>query len=418
MPPASSCRSQLEHALISLALKSEGQLLTDLTVLIDSSMTYETRHYHTLGHAMMVADSGDALDVLIGLCHDIAQVDVDGGLPAAAGKWLTGLVRSDDGIHFTLVDNAQTRADRAFEIVRAIFNLQPGQRLPDFGGKNEFLSAMAACKILERVVDPSTIAALAVGIEATIPFRKDSDEIAHRILATLEDIDRRYGIGFSNEQSRKHLRRAIGVANRDVCSFASENLLAFLDDTWNLMREGSVDLRRDRPVKIATYRFIIQKMTRFLGSLRAENIFRCFDHEPSTRQFQDLLSSTSDNLSIISAVMQTKLLAVALVEAATAEPSTAYLGHRITSRSTTPRSITHARTAESILAVGKNSSSEFDIDRSALSHRVISMMSASEIQELTREFVDGSPIGAKLLTCVPAELAKHAKELSDRMIAS
>jgi len=159
-------------------------------------------------------------------------------------------------------------------------------------------------------------------------------------------------------------------------------------------------------------------MTRFLGSLRAENIFRCFDHEPSTRQFQDLLSSTSDNLSIISVVMQTKLLAVALVEAATAEPSTAYLGHRITSRSTTPRSITHARTAESILAVGKNSSSEFDIDRSALSHRVISMMSASEIQELTREFVDGSPIGAKLLTCVPAELAKHAKELSDRMIAS
>ncbi|MBM4191668.1 MAG: hypothetical protein FJ196_01145 [Gammaproteobacteria bacterium] len=416
MPRVSSCRPQVERALSCIAPQIDRRHIDNLTLLIDSSMQGQTRHYHTLSHALLVADSDDVLDILIGLCHDIVQVDVDGGLPAAAEPWLAGLVRSDDRVHFTLVDDAQTRADQTFGIVKAIFNLQPGQLLPDFGGKNEFLSAMVACRILERAVDPSTIAALAVGIEATIPFRKDPDGIAQRTLGALEDIDRRYGIGFSNEQSRDYLRRSVRVANRDVGSFASENLPAFLDDTWNLMRESSADLRRDRPVKIDTYRLIIQKMTRFLGSLQAENVFRCFDDEPSAHQFPHILSSTSENLSIISAVMQTKLLAVALIETATADITTAHLSPRITSRSAAPRSITHARTVESILAIGKDSSAEFDIDRSPLSHRVISTMSAAEIKELTNEVSDRTPISKTLLTRVPAELAKQAKELVDLMI--
>jgi hypothetical protein len=418
MVPASSCRPQLERALSSIAPHIDRQHLDNLTRLIDSSMQGQTRHYHTLNHALMVADSKDALEILIGLCHDIAQVGVDDGLPIAAEPWLAGLIRADESGALTLVDDERTRVDQTFDIVRTIFNLSPGQTLSDLNGKNEFLSALAASKVIDDTVDASTIAALAVGIEATIPFRRDPDGAAQQALDALEDVNLRYGIGLSREQRHEYVRRSIRIANRDVSSFASENLLAFLDDTWNLMRESSPDLRKRRPIKMGEYRLVIQKMTRFLGSLQAANVFRGFDGEPSESQYRHLLSATSENLSIISSVMQTKLLAVVLLEATTSDVSTAHLSPLITSPATTPRLITLARTAETILAIGKDSTAEFDIDRSPLSHRIISTMSTAEIKELTKEVSDRAPIDKKSLTQVPAALAKQARELATLMIAT
>ena len=84
MVPASSCRPQLERALSSIAPQIDRRHIDNLTRLIDSSMQGQTRHYHTLSHALMVADSDDALEILIGLCHDIAQVGVDDGIPMTA----------------------------------------------------------------------------------------------------------------------------------------------------------------------------------------------------------------------------------------------------------------------------------------------------------------------------------------------
>jgi hypothetical protein len=331
---------------------------------------------------------------------------------------LAGLIRADESGALTLVDDERTRVDQTFDIVRTIFNLSPGQTLSDLNGKNEFLSALAASKVIDDTVDASTIAALAVGIEATIPFRRDPDGAAQQALDALEDVNLRYGIGLSREQRHEYVRRSIRIANRDVSSFASENLLAFLDDTWNLMRESSPDLRKRRPIKMGEYRLVIQKMTRFLGSLQAANVFRGFDGEPSESQYRHLLSATSENLSIISSVMQTKLLAVVLLEATTSDVSTAHLSPLITSPATTPRLITLARTAETILAIGKDSTAEFDIDRSPLSHRIISTMSTAEIKELTKEVSDRAPIDKKLLTQVPAALAKQARELATLMIAT
>jgi len=79
---------------------------------------------------------------------------------------------------------------------------------------------------------------------------------------------------------------------------------------------------------------------------------------------------------------------------------------------------TLARTAETILAIGKDSTAEFDIDRSPLSHRIISTMSTAEIKELTNEVADRTPINKKLLTRIPAEIAKQARELATLMIAT
>ena len=123
-------------------------------------------------------------------------------------------------------------------------------------------------------------------------------------------------------------------------------------------------------------------------------------------------------LRVISGVMQTKLLAVALLEAATENARGALITPQVTSRSAGPATKSSARTVEAILARGKDATAEFDMRQSPLSYRIAATMSPMQIRELSAEIDPASPLDGRWLARLPNELTSQAKTLALSMFAA
>lgn len=390
--------------------------VADLAALVDVTMQGSARFYHNLPHALMVAESQDPLDVLIGLFHDIVQAGVDQGIPAVLEPPLEGLIHSPSPLAYALVDSPRTRDDRIFEMVRSTFGFAPGQVLSPFGGQNEFLSALAAAKALATVVDDTVLLALTLGIEATVPFRQDADGVGRGALHTVGAINQRLSLGLSSEAMRAQVRRAVRIANRDVRSFGEDDLVALLDDTWALMYESSIELRSAEGTSFTRYRQTLQRMTRFLGSLSAPVIFRRFDEEPEAARFEALAHRTSRNLAMIAAIMNRKLLAASLLEAAADSATAAFRAqrHPLAGKGSNGSRIEPAM--QTVLGAGRDAPIEFDIRQSPLAHAIADAMNSAEIEQSLYEVDPAAPARASLLTTVPAPIVAQARALADSMI--
>ena len=406
-----TCRWTVERALSGILRADASQAINHLVELVDGSMTGHARHYHTLSHALKVAGLSDPMDMIIGLCHDIVQTEIDDGLPVPVQRSLEGLITRDPSGLYQLVDDTRTRSDVSFEMARIGFGLQRAQALSAKAGKNEFLSALATVKTLEHCVPPTLLASLIIGVEATIPFRPDADTVAHRSLRMLKEINTAFDLGLSDAQAREEVRRSVRIANSDVANFCSEDLNGFLEDTWNLLREASPELRALQPIGVRKYRERLQKMTQSLSGLRAEVVFRRFENEPDPNQFRKMLEKTADNLKIVSVVMKTKLLAASLVEAAQGPQGGRMKTFQPLSR-VYYRPPDVADSAISILATGKDSALEFDIARSQLAYRLALALSESEISQLVEKIDPRSTVAPRLLRKVPKSIAERAMTLA------
>ncbi len=415
MSGALTCRPLLRWALGHLAPQCTATHLETLIALVDRSMNLPTRHYHDLAHALMVAESNDPLDALIGLFHDIVQAGVDGGLPPDSEHYLTGLVNRGDSGEFRLLDSAEALQDPVFDIVKRCFGFSDTQTLSPFAGQNEFLSALIACKALDAVLDAEHLAAVSLGIEATVPFRKDPHLLAASYMSALVDINHRHRSQIDESDMRSHIRRAVRIANRDVRSFGESDLLAFLDDTWGLMYESSIELRAGGSVSVTSYRQTLQKMTRFLSSLAAPVIFRQYDGEPIQSDHQHRLESTARNLEVIADVMHAKLLATALIESADSFGCRSFIPARLKSmlRMTTTAS---GMSALDVLAAGSTGKVEFDVRQSPLSHRLLQQLHRDDIRAHINAIDLASPVSNRLIEQFPTDIQSRSRELARAML--
>jgi hypothetical protein len=415
MSGALTCRPLLRWALGHLAPQCTATHLETLIALVDRSMNLPTRHYHDLAHALMVAESNDPLDALIGLFHDIVQAGVDGGLPPDSEHYLTGLVNRGDSGEFRLLDSAEALQDPVFDIVKRCFGFSDTQTLSPFAGQNEFLSALIACKALDAVLDAEHLAAVSLGIEATVPFRKDPHLLAASYMSALVDINHRHRSQIDESDMRSHIRRAVRIANRDVRSFGESDLLAFLDDTWGLMYESSIELRAGGSVSVTSYRQTLQKMTRFLSSLAAPVIFRQYDGEPIQSDHQHRLESTARNLEVIADVMHAKLLATALIESADSFGCRSFIPARLKSmlRTTTTAS---GMSALDVLAAGSTGKVEFDVRQSPLSHRLLQQLHRDDIRAHINAIDLASPVSNRLIEQFPTDIQSRSRELARAML--
>jgi len=412
-----TCRWAVERALSGILRTDASQAINHLVELIDGSMTGHARYYHTLPHALTVAGLSDPMDMLIGLCHDIVQTEIDDGLPVPVQRSLEGLITRDPSGLYQLVDDTSTRSDVSFEMARIGFGLQRAQALSAQAGKNEFLSALATVKTLEHCIPRTLLASLIIGVEATIPFRPDADNVARRSLRMLQELNTAFGLALSDAQVREEVRRSVRIANSDVANFCSEDLNGFLEDTWNLLREASPELRVLQPIDVRKYRECLQKMTRSLSGLRAEVVFRRFENEPEPGLFQKIIEKTAENLKTVSVVMKTKLLAASLLEVAHGTHG----GRMKTfpSGSRDPhRTYGAANSAISILARGKDSAFEFDIARSHLAYRLALELSETEISQLVEKVDPKSAVDPGLLHEVPRSIAECARSLAAPPVVS
>ncbi|MDP3179205.1 MAG: hypothetical protein Q8M76_14960, partial [Spirochaetaceae bacterium] len=111
------------------------------------------------------------------------------------------------------------------------------------------------------------------------------------------------------------LRRAIAFGNADVKDFSLDDPGRFLSNTWKLLPESNVSLRRKGVFSIKEYRVALQKMLGFFRSLHADAIFHDFDGTPTSAEMRVLREAAARNLAFAQTYMKAKLLAVGLLEA-------------------------------------------------------------------------------------------------------
>ena len=410
-----SCREPLRWALTHLAPQCEPGRLEALVNLVDVSMTLPGRYYHGLAHALMVAESNDPIDSLIGLFHDIVQAGVDGGLPPGCEAYIEGLIGRTNCGEFCLLESEAALADPIFNIVRRCFGFSNTETLSPFAGQNEFLSALIAGKALGDPIDTQHLAALALGIEATVPFRKHPDSSAPAYISALMDINHRHHAEISESDMRSHIRRAVRIANRDVQSFGEPDVGAFLDNTWKLMYESSTELRSGDKVGVTSYRQTLQRMTRFLSSLAAPDIFWQYDGEPNLSDHQNRLSCTARNLDVISEILHAKLLAMSLIESADGFGCHAFLPARL---KLTPVAKVSASgmTAQDVLAAGSAGKAEFDLRQSPLSHKLWQQLSREDIRAHIDEIDLSTAVSDRLIQKFPPDIQSQARQLARAML--
>lgn len=409
-----SCRDPLRRAVGQLAPHCTDDRLDTLVTLVDEAMSGPARHYHHLPHALMVADSDDPLEIVIGLFHDIVQTHVEHGLPNRSAPYLHNIVELAPENRLRFLGGDLPTTDLRTKIVKSCFGFDDTDSLESAAGINEFLSALIAVEALGDLLNTEQLIALSIGIEATIPFRKQRASENHFYFKKIKSIANQFDIDISDNHILQHAERAIRIANRDVRSFGENNLRSFLDETWDLMLESSPQLGSSASSDISSYRKTLQNMTRFLSSLKADLIFQK-EGRQSDVIFTEHLSKTTYNLKTISCTMQTKLLATALIESSREGGCTRFRPvHRrlsaATNEATTPTDIF------SLLCAGSDAQIEFDIGHSPLSWRLVESLTMEEIQTYAMQVDLDSGLAIDRLEALPNDIRSKARELARTML--
>lgn len=311
------CLERLTWSIEQLQGQIDLKHLKKIAELIIQAMTGPWRYFHTPEHIFEVGDSGDAIEVLAALFHDLVYVQVDQGISVNISRFIAPFIKEAPG-HLMILDAEDLPSDRAFELVAAVFGFTPSQVLSPTAGQNEFLSAIIAAKTLAPLLSLSHLAQIAACIEATIPFRPKSadglsaDEILYQRLAKVNE---QFELGWSAADTLRFAQRAVRLANRDVENFASPSSAHFLDNTWNLIPETNHDLKNTNAYKVQGYRLSMQKMEGFMNFLKPELVFRQFYEEPDNETYQRLIDGTAKNLEVARLYLGSKLVSIAIIEA-------------------------------------------------------------------------------------------------------
>lgn len=347
-----TCLERLEWSFRQLGVEVPPGDCAQIALLIAQPMTGPWRFFHTLQHLVDVGGgidgSGDPVEVLAALFHDLVYVQVDYSINLNLSYYLSPFIQERQGKLQVRSPNSEGSPfevhagegagpgllpkglppeglppeglppqDRMFELVCGLFGVAPGQTLNPFGGQNEFLSALIAARVLEPWLSLPQILAIAAAIEATIPFRAAPDpEAPGEILCgRLRTVQGQLQLGLSEAELERMVMQAVRVANRDVWSFAHPSAAHFLANTWNLLPETNHNLIPTGGYSVTDYRQAIAKMEGFMGQLNSQAIFRRFRQEPDALTFAQWSEQAALNLTIGRLYLGCKLVTISLIEA-------------------------------------------------------------------------------------------------------
>jgi hypothetical protein len=228
-------------------------------------------------------------------------VQVDLGVPQRFEALLRHFFRKEDSGWRILPTSDTVALD-----VLKVFGRSAGEVLTANSGLNELASALVASKDLEPVLRPLHRIAIAACIEATIPFReKVGERLSQRLTA----------VPLNEEETSTVVERAIRLANRDVSNFAEDDPARFLDNTWKLLPETNPSLHTPEAYSVTEYRVALQKMERFLSSLRPERVFQKWGGVPTAERYAQLLATTTRNIALAVRYLRARLYSTAVLEA-------------------------------------------------------------------------------------------------------
>jgi hypothetical protein len=316
------------HQLIYLLGNSLAQLNCAITpaetekigIFIFLAMEGSQRKFHNSNHVLDICKDMTPLQTLSGLFHDVVYYQIDGGFPPNSDVLLLPFVEvKSEGI-FIRKDIAK---HQIFDSCLTIFGFQQGQKLENFGGQNEFLSALLGALLLENHVNIKLLAAFFVCIEATIPFRKPNSQNQtsyqssyQKAEKNLQILAQEYNFELPVTEIDEIIKQSLGLANRDVANFAAADVGKFLDGTWTLLPESHAQLWYGGVYSVQSYRIALSKMEHFLNILQPEVIFEQYKGFPDDITFKKLEAQATKNIAISRQYIGVKLLPIAIIEAA------------------------------------------------------------------------------------------------------
>lgn len=300
------------------ALAALGATVSDadcelIATSVQQSMIGPWRFFHTLEHGMKVGGSEEPVEMLAGAFHDVVYVQVDAGIPFNLTDCISPVVQQ---VGDTMVLRTVQPEAEHLSWLLSLFDLSAGQALLPRAGQNEFLSALVAIKLLGPFLETPVLVAIALCIEATIPFRAApcADSLPEALLLRLQRVCHEQGLDLSEAEQIAMVQRAVRIGNRDVMSFAEASAAHFLADTWNLLPES----HRFSPGglhRIQDYRQVIEKTEDFFLNLDPGCIFQQFRGEPSLEVLTQWEDQARENLAVGKLYLSCKLVAIALLEA-------------------------------------------------------------------------------------------------------
>jgi hypothetical protein len=304
-----------ERAFEQLHTAISPRELESLAVTVHRVMSGPARNFHTPQHVSDLLDPDDPIQSLAAPFHDIVYYQVDRGFsPELHGIICPYIREQEEEIYIRAEVDAE---DRSLALLLRVFDFEAGQKLSLAAGLNEFLSALVVIKKLEGIVEETDLLQIAACIEATIPF-SGQDERGQGHFELLEErlgaASQALHLSMTDEDVENAVKRAVIFANKDVASFAEQDVGRFLGDTWQLLPEMNIALRLGGVYSIKEYRQALQKMEAFLSALNPDNIFHCYKGVPPPGEFQSLVDSAHYNVGVACEYMGVKLLTAAILE--------------------------------------------------------------------------------------------------------
>lgn len=286
-----------------------------LAMLVQRSMDHRHRVYHCSRHLFAMVPGMNARQTLATLFHDLVYYQLDGGFPVALEEPLRRVARCHDKqLSLRLI----ARKDWPLRLCAEVFGFSGGQTLSPYAGQNEFLSAVAAVRLLHEHLAAHDLLAIVACIEATIPFRgpdAEGRDLPQQLRQRLAQANRIFACGADDEELEQMLADAIALANRDVAGFAEADPARFLANTWLLIEESNAPLVDAGAYSIRDYRLAMARMEAFLRQLEPAHIFHRHGHCPEAEDYRHLLVVAGRNLEFSCAYLGCKLLAIGIVEA-------------------------------------------------------------------------------------------------------
>jgi hypothetical protein len=422
------CLAKLVWALERLGLPPDPARLEGVAGLIVQTMTGPWRYFHTPDHLFEVGGQDDAVEVIAAMFHDIVYVQVDRGIHFNLARYLTPFIEQDEERLRVRPAADLPTGDPDIALILDLFGIAPGQVLSPFSGQNELLSAIVAFEVMRPWLPLRILAEVVACIEATIPFRRPSEQGAtasDRLCERLRAASARFGLDLGEAEILETVTRSVRLSNRDVGGFGDTSA-RFLDNTWSLLPETNSHFENPNSYTARQYRTSLQKTAGFLESLDPAVIFRRFHGEPDEQSYEQIVGRARHNLAVGRLYLASKLVTMAFLEALSRRlgpdvPLTMMLGQLPTSGERTgrlsdllpgptrPRTMSDAVEEEvfDLLDKGRTRESQYDLRNSPMSVLLVNSIGFDGIRrELTRahEFFAGALPAEEFLASGPADV--------------
>jgi hypothetical protein len=284
-----------------------------LAEVVFQVMSARYRIFHNMEHIFSASEEMKGIGVFSALFHDIIYYQVDKRIHPLLLPYQNEFSINEKTNECIL---PELNSERWLSITSKIFGFKAGQTLNPFNGLNEFLSAVAAARMLSQYLSEWQTVQVITCIEATIPFRSqlEPDKNSFNLLRKkLSEVNQEYQLKASDADLDEAIKLSIALANRDISSFYSEDFGEFISGTWNLILENN-PIFKNPLYTVSEYGNALQKVRGFFSTLKFENVVHEWGGFPSAQSLTEMKNQVSTNLNNAVLYLDLKLVEISILE--------------------------------------------------------------------------------------------------------